>query len=404
MIARMEWIARFLRYLLHRFIDDKLSNIAAMLTLTSLLAVIPLMAVVFSMLSALPLAQSLGEGIQTFIFSNFVPTFGQEIELTMRGFVQKASEMKTIGFSSLVVTAILLLRTIDTAFNQIWRTEQQRKGLIAFLFYWLVLVLGPLLLGISIALSSYFTSLLIMTDTGRQIGSLVTVFLPWLMTTMGLAILYLVIPNSRIKLIHAVTGALVAGILFEIAKVLFTMYVTSFPLQEIIFGALSAVPLFLIWVYISWLVVLLGAEVCHGMENFRADRDDSHQQSNHFLDCLRVLMIIEQQRQKHKVLDRVDIIEILGDISDSSIADCLHELIRIGLIEEIKDGRYKLIEDLNSYTLYQFSQAVYWKLPTAEMIKQSEFSTTYLGKELMNQLQHLAQQPTCSLIQSYRQV
>jgi len=403
MRARMEWIGKFLRYLLHRFIDDRLSDIAAMLTLTSLLAVIPLLAVVFSMLAALPLAQSLGDGIQSFIFSNFVPTFGQEIEQTIRGFVQKASDMKTIGFSSLFVTAIMLLRTIDTAFNQIWRTEQQRKALVAFLFYWLVLILGPLLLGISIALSSYFTSMLLVTDTGRQIGALVTVVLPWLVTTMGLAILYLVIPNARIKVSHAFSGAVVAGLLFEVAKGLFTMYVTSFPLQEIIFGALSAVPLFLIWVYLSWLVILLGAEVCHGLENFRADCDESHQEKNHFLDCLRVLKSIEQLSNQGKQPDRTDILDQLGNITDSSISDCLHELIRIGLLQEVRDGRYQLIQDLNLYTVNQFTEAVYWKLPSTQMIQQSEFSDKLLGLELLDMIQNMQQLPTCSLKQSYHQ-
>ncbi|RLA00442.1 MAG: hypothetical protein DRQ47_09515, partial [Gammaproteobacteria bacterium] len=295
MRAKMEWTGRFVRYLVHRFVDDKLSNIAAMLTLTSLLGIIPLLAVVFSILAALPLVQHVEEGVQAFILNNFVPAFGQELEQTIRGFIEKASSMKTLGFSSLIATAILLLHTIDQAFNQIWRTQQKRKAIIAFLIYWLVLIFGPLLLGMSIALSSYFTSILVLTDTGRQIDAHLTFFLPWIISSSGLMILYMVIPNSRIKFSHAIAGAFVAGLLFELAKQIFTMYVISFPLQEIIFGALSAVPLFLIWVYISWLVILLGAEVCHGLENFKPELDEIDQFSNHFLDCLMVLKVIKRQ-------------------------------------------------------------------------------------------------------------
>lgn len=403
MKARMEWLVKYLRYLVHRLIEDKLSNIAAMLTVTSLLAIVPLLAVVFSIISALPLVQNLQEGMQTFIFSNFVPAFGKEIEETIGGFVQKASEMKTLGFSSLVVTAIMLLSTIDQAFNQIWRTEQKRKAIVALLIYWSVLILGPLLLGLSIALSSYFTSILIMTDTGRQIDAMLTIFLPWFLTTIGLTILYLVIPKERVRLTHAIAGALVAGLLFELAKRLFTMYVTSFPLQEIIFGALSAVPLFLIWVYLSWLIILMGAEVCHGLENFRPERDDRKQSDNNFLDCLRVLEAIDQQCNAGYCPDRVDIIEHLGNISDSSIADCLNELVRIELIEEIKEGRYSLLKDLDEYTVYQFIQAVHWKLPSAEMIRESDFSDTNLAKELLMLMESHQNLATYSLKQSYRQ-
>ncbi|MCP3675467.1 MAG: YihY family inner membrane protein [Gammaproteobacteria bacterium] len=399
--ARMEWTGKFLHYLARRFATDKLSNIAATLTLTSLLAVIPLLAVVFTILSALPFAQNLGLEIQAFIFSNFVPAVTDDLQLTVIGFVEKASNMKALGFTFLVITAIMLLRTIDAGFNQIWRTKQRRKALVAFIIYWSVLILGPLFLGISIALSSFFTSLLIVTDTGRQIGAQLTIILPWLLTTIGLAILYLVIPNSRVKISHAITGAMVAGILFELSKRLFTMYVTSFPMQEIIFGALSAVPLFMIWVYLSWLVILLGAEVCHGLENFTPERVGASDHDSYFMDSLRVLEVIQQDTNN---LERNDILEKLVNISDTSISLSLQELQRIGLIEESDKGVYRLLNNLENYSINQFVEAVRWKLPNKQMIFKSEFSDKQLAKALLSILQKIEEQPTCSLKQSYRQV
>lgn len=360
MKARMEWTVKFLRYLMYRFIDDKLSNIAATLTLTSLLALIPLLAVVFSILSALPLAENLGQGIESFIFSNFVPAFGTEIKTTVHGFVDKASAMQTLGFSSLVVTAILLLRTIDTAFNQIWHTQQQRKALMALLIYWSVLIVGPLLLGASIALSSYFASVILATDAGRHIGGFLILVLPWLLTTLGLAILYLVIPNAKIRFSHALVGAIVAGLLFELAKQLFTMYVISFPLQEIIFGALSAVPLFIIWVYLSWLVILLGAEVCHGLAVFKPEREEKYLQDNHFLDCLMVLRVINQQSDQNQYLGRIELLDCLDGIKEGSLADCLNELVGVGLIEEKTSGCYAMVggpQDLEQQSIYSLIQS-----------------------------------------------
>ncbi|PCJ46702.1 MAG: hypothetical protein COA74_13215 [Gammaproteobacteria bacterium] len=270
MKAWMEWLVNFIRYLKGRVIDDRLSDIASTLTLTSLLAVIPLLAVAFTLLASLPLGKDLGLGIQAFVFNNFVPDFSQDIQHTISGFVERASDMQTLGFSSLVLTVILLLRTIDKAFNQIWRIQNQRKTVISFIGYWLVLILGPLFLAVSIALSSYFSSLLVVTDTGRQLGDFLTIVLPWFLSTTGLVLLYLIIPNTRVRITHAVIGAVFAGLLFEIVKKLFTLYVTSFPLQEIIYGALSAVPLFIVWIYLSWMIILLGAEICHGLGSHQA--------------------------------------------------------------------------------------------------------------------------------------
>ncbi len=400
----MVWIGKFLKYLAHRFVDDNLSNIAAMLTLTSLLALIPLLAVIFTILSAMPYVQNLGAEIQLYIFSNFVPSFSQNLEQTISGFVQKAADMKTLGFSSLVVTAIMLVRTVDTGFNQIWRTRQKRKALVAFLIYWLVLIVGPLLLGLSIVLTSYFTSLLVLTDTGRQIDAQLTIFLPWMLTTMGLSILYLVIPNIRVKFLHAFIGAMVAGLLFEIAKRLFTMYVTSFPLQEIIFGALSAVPLFLIWIYLSWLVILLGAEVCHGLENFTPDYQDESEQANHFLDCLRVLYFISDKNELDTYPDRTTIIDELDYISDTSLVDCLYQLQCIGLISEQDNGSYRLLDNLNNYSLLEFIESVPWKIPTKKMVINSYFADRILAQELISIIEKIQQQPTCSLKQVYHQV
>lgn len=403
MKAWMEWLGDFIRYIGRRLVDDKLSNIAATLTLTSLLAVIPLLAVIFTILAALPIGKDLGLGIQTFIFNNFVPDFSQDIQHTMRDFVLRASDMQTLGFTTLVITAILLLHTIDKAFNQIWRTVQQRKTIIVFIFYWLVLIIGPLLLGVSIALSSYFSSLLVVTDTGKQISSYLTIILPWSLTAIGLTILYMLVPNTRVKLSHAVIGAVIAGLLFEAAKSLFTMYVTSFPLQEIIYGALSAVPLFIIWVYISWLVILLGAEVCHGLENFKAQTIES-EDDNHFLDCMRVLKVIENYSLEGECPERGEIIKSIGIISDYSISESLAELTKMNIIESLENSRYCLLIELSTISVYDFISSVPWKIPSTQSINTSEFKSTFLGQELLEIVDSIEKRPTCSLKQSYHQV
>ena len=209
------------------------------------------------------------------------------------------------------------------------------------------------------------------------------------------------IPNTRVRFTHALSGAIIAGFLFEVAKRLFTVYVTSFPVQEIIFGALSAVPLFLIWVYISWLIILLGAEICHGIDHFSEQRVKHLDHENYFFDCLKVLHIIDQQSDNNVYPDRTDILELINDITDGSISESLMELQRIKLIEAINDGRFKIAIDLNTYSIEQYILAVRWKIPSKQQINNSIYADEKLGKELIGILNYISERATYSLKQSY---
>lgn len=236
----------FFTTLLKRFFNDGCMYRASALTLTSLLALVPLMLVSVSVLAAFPVFAKWGNGVQDFIFANFIPASGQIVQQYLISFVKQAGQLSIIGFIVLLVTAVLMLFNIEQAFNVIWRVETRRKGLFAFLLYWAILTLSPLLMGFSFALSSYIMSLPFIADAAITLGLVkwILIALPFLLAVFAFMILYIAIPNCRVPFKHGLTSAVIAAVLFELAKYGFTIYIRSFHTYEILYGALAAIPMF----------------------------------------------------------------------------------------------------------------------------------------------------------------
>ncbi len=256
----------FLGAMLRRFIGHGGLERAGSLAYTTLLSLVPLMTVMFAIMSAFPVADRLDEVVQNFIFDNFVPASGEVIHQHLTEFMDKASNLSGVGFIALLVVALMMISTIDQTFNAIWDVQQKRSALNKFLVYWAVLSMGPLFVGASVLLSSYLISLPLVneataTDTGRRLLN----WLPTVMSGTAFIILYWLVPNRPVKLRHAIMGGILAAVLFEWVKDAFAWYVTTFPTYQAIYGAMAAIPIFLIWIYLSWLVVLLGAEFTHAL-------------------------------------------------------------------------------------------------------------------------------------------
>nr|VFJ63414.1 MAG: YihY family inner membrane protein [Candidatus Kentron sp. DK] len=255
----------FLEHLFRHFIDDRCPESASALAYTSLLALVPLMAVGFSLFAAFPAFEGVTEKVQGFIFGNFVPARGEVVEAYLRGFVEKASALTLSGLVGLLATALLAMATIERTFNAIWKVRRRRNLVDTFMVYWAVLTVGPLLIGISLAITSYVASLPLFSEAARGLGGpgIFIKTLPFLATTLAFALLYAVVPYQRVPSRHAVAGGVAAAILFELAKKGFAFFVTQFPTYEVIYGAIAALPIFLVWIYLSWLIILFGAEITY---------------------------------------------------------------------------------------------------------------------------------------------
>ncbi|MEC8787851.1 MAG: virulence factor BrkB family protein, partial [Pseudomonadota bacterium] len=258
--------------------EDNITISAGHLAYVTLLSLVPFIMVTFTIMSAFPAFASVRSKLEHFVFSNFVPTASDVVHKYMTDFVGNASQMSAIGILSLLLVALMLISNVDKTLNRIWRTQSDRPIVYTFAIYWMVITLGPMLIGSSVVVSSYLTGLAAFTEEYTPgLGTFLLSLVPSGAAMLAFTILYMVVPNRRVFARHALVGAIVATIAFEITKSGFALYVTNFPSYELIYGALAVVPILFLWVYLSWIIVLFGAEfTCslgEAFENRKAENE-----------------------------------------------------------------------------------------------------------------------------------
>ena len=242
-------------------IDDRLTSAAASLAFTTLLALVPLITICIVIFSAFPISHHIGNAVSQFIFQNFLPDFGKVVQQYLHGFVHQAQRLSVIGIVVLAVTAVLMMVTVEQTFNRIWKVEYRVVGVKSFILYWAVLSLVPVFIGLSIAITSYLISLPLVMGTVTKLGiqSFLWSSAPWILILLILWLLYVAVPNCKVPRRYGLIGALIATILFALVKNGFVFYINRYATYNFIYGAVAVIPIFLIWVYLLWLVVLFGA-------------------------------------------------------------------------------------------------------------------------------------------------
>ncbi len=246
-----------------RFQTDRLTRHAAALSFSSLLALAPMMAIALAMVSMFASFEQMGTQLEAFIYQFLVPAAGDDLKVYLEQFAGQAGQLTVIGLAFFLITALLLLFNIEESFNDIWRVHRGRTIVSRLTIYWALITLGPLLMGASLTLSTYLLSAQVLPD-GNVFAGLRKVglsSLPFVLEAVAFLLLYLIMPHAQVRVRHAFVGALVAAVLFSLAKKGFTVYIANFANYELVYGALSTLPIFLIWIYLSWVVALIGAEV-----------------------------------------------------------------------------------------------------------------------------------------------
>lgn len=253
----------FSRLVFRRFANDGGMRIAASLSYTSLLALVPLGAIAFAILKAFPVFDSIRDRLQGLVFETFLPETINNVQEYFVDFVGKAGGLTAIGIIALAAVAIMLLATIESALNDIFRVKSKRAFIPRMMMFWAVLTMGPMLLGGSLSLATYLFAITKMTDVSQlsSIGWLITRMIPTILAVIAFSVFYAIVPFRPVKVSHALIGGLSAGLLFAVVRKGFAIYVEAFPAYQTLYGALSTIPMFLIWMYFSWAVVLIGAEV-----------------------------------------------------------------------------------------------------------------------------------------------
>jgi len=250
-------------YILRHFYLSNVVEAASALAFETLLSLVPLLTVMFGIFSKISILQEFSATIQNFIFINFVPEFGQTVEQYIHIFSTKASQLTIGGSLILILVALMLLATIDNTFNRIWAIKKKRNPIKRIFIYFLLLFLGPLLIGAGLALTSYLLSIPVIADVDTLFNMRTHLlhWLPFFMTAITFILLYILVPNCNVSSRHAVIAGVICAILFELAKYAFGIYIREMSDLKNIYGTLAIIPLFLVWIYISWVIILFGAHL-----------------------------------------------------------------------------------------------------------------------------------------------
>lgn len=267
-------VAWYAREMWAQFWDHDCLNAASALTYTTLIAVVPLMTVTYTFFSLIPEYSDLGVQVQNFIFQNFVPGSSSVVQEKLAEFADRAQNLTFVGFLFLFVTAFMMLVTIEKSFNKIWHVAEPRRGLQRFLLYWGVLSLGPAFVVIGMWSSLYLLSLPLVGEIDTLgVREMLLGYLPVLLSSAGFSVLYFAVPNCHVPLKHAFAGGVITMIVFQGAFNAFAASSRAF-IYEPVYGAFAALPVFLIWLYLVWIIVLMGAVFVRCLSIPQENEDD----------------------------------------------------------------------------------------------------------------------------------
>ena len=373
-----------LQYLLSRVVEDRLNASAAALTFVSLFALVPLLTVTLSIASALPAAGDLEGKLDEFLLQFLLPDSSTQVVEYLSTFIGQARSLTVFGVAILLVTAILMLRNVEKALNDIWRNRANRKPLQSFLLYWAVLSLGPAAIGLGLGVRAY---LFAATNEwgGLQlfgIGSALISLLPFLISAVGLTCLYAVVPNCQVPLRHALIGGVFAAITFTIARVLFTAVMAKSS-YTLVYGAFAAVPLFLMWIYVTWIIVLLGAVLAHSLSAYQTEEQAQTPTLMKALDILYLFWAAQKEGRGIAELEIIGANDVLrGGIDADSWRSIRDTLIKAQFLKRLDRGHYLLSRDLHHVSLSELAELMRSEPP----FKQGEQALPWQGVacELLN--------------------
>ncbi|WP_413708233.1 YihY family inner membrane protein [Ralstonia sp. Ralssp110] len=372
--ALRQWNAAKLRalarYALRRAGEDRLPQVASSLTFTTVLSLVPILTVAFALFTAFPMFKSFRADIEGYMFSNLVPgNISRPILTYLNQFSSNAKGLTAAGLIGLVVTSVMTMLTIENALNAIWRVRHRRPLAQRVLVFWALMTFAPVLIGASLSVSSYLVSISAGYVHKLPFGLGVIVGLvPILLSAIAFAMLYVFVPNTNVERRDAFIAGLIAAAAFEIAKRVFGAYVAHIPTYTAVYGAFATLPIFLTWIYVSWLVTLLGATIASTLPIIRQGYWQRRTfPGSEFFDALGVLLLLYRAReQAPRTVAERDIGRRL-QLEADYLADLLTKLKALHLIGKLQQDRgethWALLCDAHTTTLRPLYERLVLSLP-----------------------------------------
>ena len=262
-VRQFKLLANFVVLVYRRFKEERCFQLCGSLTFTTLLALVPLITIMLTVVTAFPVFNDIVATLRSFVTINLVPEASSNlISIYMQQFSDNAARLTALGIVLLAVTSIMLMLTIDRAFNTIWRVKRPRPLIQRVLIYWSVLTIGPLLVGGSLSLTSWLVTQSM--GLGKQAPELTIAVLklvPLMLTSVAFGFLYRTVPNRQVTVLDAAVGGIIAAFAFEAMKIGFGHFVARIATYKLVYGTFASLPIFLMWIYLSWVVVVFASVI-----------------------------------------------------------------------------------------------------------------------------------------------
>jgi membrane protein len=366
-------IGAFSLYVFRRFFRDGCFAASGALSYATLVSLVPLGVIALSSLSAIPILSEARDKLLAALFRYFVPAVGEQAAAWVRTFAESATQSTAIGIAGIAVTGVLLLVTVEDQLNLIWRVSASRPWVQRVLAYWTLITLGPVLLGVSISLSTYFEIAAQHGGLGQKAAELMSSsatlhglarVTPSLLEFIAFTLLYSVIPNCMVRWRDAALGALIATVAIEILKVGFSIYIGAVSYYRTVYGALSTIPIFLLWMYISWMAVLLGAVAAAALPNWRIDEEAGDVPAGGVRLGFSLALIAALARaQRHGEARSTPALAADLGVATTVVDEHMKPLAAAGFVAQTQSGGWVLAWDPASSTLQDLYKAL--RLPLA---------------------------------------
>lgn len=380
------------RFMQRRLSEEQVPQVAGSLTFTTVLAVVPVMTIAFAIFTTFPLFNTFRDALEAYFVQSLMPRGVTNTILdNLSLFAAKANRLSAVGAVTLVLTAIMMFAIVDRSLNRIWRVKTPRSFTQSLIVYWAIMTLGPLLIGASLSLTTLVSP--VASTLAQQLpwmGTVAAISVSLMLMTMFFGLLYLIVPNRLVDWRDALIGGLVAAIAFEMTNRGFAFFITKFPSYRVIYGALAAVPIFLVWVYLFWLITLLGAVLAVALPVVKHERWwHKPVPGGEFIDAMSVLQVLVNAHQHQGVISLLSIRSKtrLGFDEAESLLQRLLEAGWVGRVEVVKNKASRWLQlargEHDHWTLLINPN----KLAVADVMKLFAFSESShaLGREI-NQL------------------
>lgn len=384
---------QFILFVIRRFEADRCRDQAGSLTYTTLFAVVPMLTVFLVIISSIKALEPARQQLQQMIYSNFLPKTSIAFDKAFNVFTENSSNLTVIGVLFLFITTVLMLTSIESVFNRIWRVKETRNGIIGFMRYWTIISLGPILLGSAFVISSTLASMNILSNNfaGYEVdGTALFAVISFALTTLGFFILYWTIPNRSVPIKAAAIAGVFGAVAFELLKNLFGFVMTNFTSYTLVYGAFAAVPIFLLWIFLSWNIVLLGVEISYALTAFHTGKIQTRHPVLMMLD---ILELFYKKQKTGQVVTDTEALDILGRGEIGRWPLYVQLLEKQNLVKRTDNNEYVLVRNLDEIDFWSFYTSLPYTLPRrkdVEHVHDDDVWMKHIGPTLIESDEYLA--------------